>query len=143
MRSIFHDSSSQSLRARHIHRLNIAVQLLLRTLLVISLSRNSDTQSVRYAFDAGFPDFLVQLWVKTDVNCSLYEAWFAVRGGSNGGSEGMCTESRTEDYPPQLCVPRKCKMTTYHRQRSKLLDLFDSSRSPLLERDTMNLFWMP
>ena len=73
-RSILHHSSGQSLRARHVHSLHVAVQLLLCTLLVVSLSRDANAQSVRHAFDAGFPNFLVELRVQTDVFGSLYKA---------------------------------------------------------------------
>jgi hypothetical protein len=70
-RLVLHSNSSQSLRAWYIHRLHITVQLLLGAFLVVSLSRDPHTQSIGYAFDAGFPDFLVQLRVETDVDGSL------------------------------------------------------------------------
>ena len=54
-----------------IHSLHIAVQLLLCTLLVISLSADSHSETEWDALDAGFPDFLVELWIKADVGCAL------------------------------------------------------------------------
>jgi hypothetical protein len=69
--SVFHHRSGQSLRARHIDRLYIAVQLLLGTFLVISFPRDPDTQAVWDTFDTGFPNFLVELWVKAHVFRSL------------------------------------------------------------------------
>ena len=74
LRSILHHGSRQSLRARHVHRLHVAVQLLLCAFLVISLPRDSNAQSVGHAFDTGLPDFLVQLGVEADVFGSLFEA---------------------------------------------------------------------
>jgi hypothetical protein len=73
-KSVLHGNSGQPLRAWYIHRLHIAVQLLLGAFLVVSLSRDPHAQSIGYAFDAGFPDFFVQLRVETDVDGSLFEA---------------------------------------------------------------------
>lgn len=64
--------SLQTLRVLDIDSLNVAVQLLLSTLLVVSLSRDSDTKSVRNALDTSLPDLLVQLGIETDVGCALY-----------------------------------------------------------------------
>jgi hypothetical protein len=61
-----------------IDRLHVAVQLLLSSLFVISLSADAHTQSEGDAFDAALPDFLVQLWVKADVAGAL----LSLRGGS-------------------------------------------------------------
>jgi hypothetical protein len=63
----------QTLRALDIHSLDVAVQLLLGTLFVITLSRNANAKSVWDAFDAGFPDFLIELGVETDVGCALWK----------------------------------------------------------------------
>lgn len=46
---------------------DVAVQLLLSTFLVVSLSSDSKSHSVRDGFDTHFPDLLVQLWVETNV----------------------------------------------------------------------------
>lgn len=50
-----------------IHSLHIAVQLLLRALLIVTFPRDAHTQSIWNALDAGLPDLLVQLGVETDV----------------------------------------------------------------------------
>jgi len=68
---LLHNSRMQALRALHVYRLHVTVQLLLRTLFVVSLSGNSYSKSVRDALDAALPDLLVQLWVKADVFCAL------------------------------------------------------------------------
>lgn len=49
------------LRALDIDRLHIAVKLLPRALLVVTLPADAHAQSVWYAFHTAFPDFLVQL----------------------------------------------------------------------------------
>lgn len=69
--SIFHHNSSQSLRVLHVHRLDVAVQLLFRTFLVISLSRYPHAKSVWHTLNTRLPDFLIELRVKADVLGSL------------------------------------------------------------------------
>lgn len=54
-----------------IHRLHVAVQLLLGILLVVSSSGNSDAESVGNALDAALPDLLVELGVQADVGGAL------------------------------------------------------------------------
>jgi hypothetical protein len=56
-----------------IDSLDVAVQLLLGALLVVSLSADAHTQSEGDAFDAALPDLLIQLRVETDVAGSLPE----------------------------------------------------------------------
>jgi hypothetical protein len=56
-----------------IDSLDVAVQLLLGALLVVSLSADAHAQSEGDAFDAALPDLLVQLRVETDVAGSLPE----------------------------------------------------------------------
>lgn len=54
-----------------VHSLDVAVQLLLGTFLVVTLSGNTDSESVGDTLDAGFPDLLVELGVEADVGCAL------------------------------------------------------------------------
>lgn len=54
-----------------IDSLDVAVQLLLGALLVVSLSADAHAQSEWNALDAALPDLLVQLRVETDVAGSL------------------------------------------------------------------------
>jgi hypothetical protein len=54
-----------------IDSLYVAVQLLLSALFIVSLPADAHTQSEGNAFDAALPDFLVQLWVETDVTGAL------------------------------------------------------------------------
>ncbi len=53
--------------------LNVAVQLLLGTLLVVTSSGNADTQSVGDALDTVLPNLLVQRGVQTDIRGTLLE----------------------------------------------------------------------
>jgi hypothetical protein len=68
---VLNHSSLETLGILHIHCLNVAVQLLFRTLLVVTLSRNSDSQSVRNTLDTCLPDLLVQLRIETNIGCAL------------------------------------------------------------------------
>lgn len=64
---------------------DVAVELLLCALLVVSLSCDSESHSVWDVLDSHLPDLLVELWVETDVLCthvlrgelldSLYSPW--------------------------------------------------------------------
>lgn len=71
---ILHNDSLQplTLLLLNVHRLHITVQLLLRALLVVTFPRDTHAQSVGDAFDAGFPDLLVQLRVEADVFRALF-----------------------------------------------------------------------
>jgi hypothetical protein len=68
---ILNQSSLQTLRILNVYGLDIAIQLMRSTLLVVSLSRDSDTQSVRNTLDTSLPDLLVQLRIETNVGCAL------------------------------------------------------------------------
>ena len=60
---VLNDSRLKALGILDIHGLNVAVQLLLGTLLVVTLSGDADTETERNALDAGFPDLLVELGI--------------------------------------------------------------------------------
>lgn len=102
-----------------VHGLHVAVQLLLGTLLVVALPRDAYPESIGDAFDAGFPDFLVELWVETDVGGALW-VWVLVRGGKGRG--------------------KGRKRETYHAYSRELLDLLDRPGSALLKLHAMNLY---
>lgn len=72
LRRILDHRGLQTLGVLHVHRLDVAVQLLLRTLLVVTLPRYPDPQAERNALHTGLPDFLVQLRVEADVAGALY-----------------------------------------------------------------------
>ena len=64
---VLHNSRLQTLGVLHIHSLNVAIQLLLRTLLIITLARYPHSEAEWHALDTGLPDLLVELWVEADV----------------------------------------------------------------------------
>lgn len=70
--SILNQSSLQSLRILNIDGLDVAVQTLGSTLLVVTLSRDADTESVWNALDTCLPDLLVQLGIETNIGGALY-----------------------------------------------------------------------
>lgn len=53
--------------------LDVAVELLLGVLLVVTLAGDADTETERNALDAGLPDLLVELGVEADVGGALME----------------------------------------------------------------------
>jgi hypothetical protein len=73
-----------------VHRLHIAVQLLLRALLVVTLSRDPHPQSIWNTLDTRLPDFLVELRVETHVGGALVNVRIYLQGmgDGKGGSFG-------------------------------------------------------
>ena len=69
--SILDDHRLQTLGVLDVHSLDVAVQFLLRTLLVIPSPRDAHADSVRDTLHALLPDLLVQLRVDPDVDCAL------------------------------------------------------------------------
>lgn len=51
--------------------LDVAVELLLGALLVVTLPGDADAESEWNTLDTGLPDLLVQLWVEADVGGAL------------------------------------------------------------------------
>lgn len=68
---ILNDSGLQTLGVLDVHSLHVAVELLLRALLVVTLSRYPDSQAERHTADSRLPHLLVQLGVEADVGGSL------------------------------------------------------------------------
>jgi hypothetical protein len=56
---VLNNSRLETLRILDIHRLNVAIQLLRRTFLVVTLSRDSDSESEWTTLDTSLPDLLV------------------------------------------------------------------------------------
>lgn len=65
--SILDDLGVQTLGVLDVDGLDVGVELLLGALLVVTLTRDANAQAVWDALDAGLPDLLVQLGVKTDI----------------------------------------------------------------------------
>lgn len=61
----------QTLGVLDIDSLHEAEQLLLGTLLVITLSRDTHTQSVWHTLNTLLPDLLIELWIEADVPGTL------------------------------------------------------------------------
>lgn len=61
------DLSLETLGRGNIDSLDVREKLLLSTLLVVSLSRDADSDSVRNALDTTLPELLVQLGVESNI----------------------------------------------------------------------------
>ena len=61
--SILNDLGVQTLGVLDVDGLDVGVELLLGTLLVVTLTRDADTEAERNALDTGLPDLLVKLGV--------------------------------------------------------------------------------
>jgi hypothetical protein len=70
---VLDDLGVKTLGVLDVDGLDVGVELLLGALLVVTLTRDADTESVRDTLDAGLPDLLVELGVKADVLGSLGE----------------------------------------------------------------------
>lgn len=127
VRSIIHDTESasrvilldsqclQTLGVLDRNSLDIAVKLLLCALLIITLSRDAHTESVRNTLDTLLPDLLVQLRIEADVL---------------GALSRYISISLTHHCPSNA---------TYHLLVRKLLDLLDSTWCALLEAHAVDL----
>lgn len=68
---ILNDSGLETLGVLDVDGLDVGVQLLLGTLLVVSLTADADAEAEWNALDAGLPDLLVQLRVEANVGGAL------------------------------------------------------------------------
>ena len=57
----------QTLGVLDVDGLDVGVQTLLGTLLVVTLAGDADTETERNTLDTGLPDLLVQLGVEADI----------------------------------------------------------------------------
>lgn len=69
---VLDDSGLQTLGVLDVDGLDVGVELLLGTLLVVTLTGDADTKAEWNTLDTGFPDLLVQLGVEADVGGTLY-----------------------------------------------------------------------
>jgi len=69
--SILNNNSLETLGALDIHGLDVAVELLLGTLLIVTLAGDADTKTVWHTLNTGLPDLLVELGVEADVAGTL------------------------------------------------------------------------
>lgn len=109
----------QTLGVLDVNGLDVGVQALLGTLLVVTLARDADAQAEGNTLDTGFPDLLVELGVEADV-----------LGALNARSRGQLCASRERE---------RLRSKTYHGLLGKGADLLDGTGSTLLEADTVAL----
>lgn len=68
---VLNDGGQETLGVLDVDGLDVGVELLLGTLLVVTLTADADTEAERNALDARLPDLLVQLRVEADVGGTL------------------------------------------------------------------------
>lgn len=61
--SVLNDGGLETLGVGDVDGLDVGVKLLLGVLLVVTLTRDADTEAERNALDTGLPDLLVKLGV--------------------------------------------------------------------------------
>jgi hypothetical protein len=71
------DDRGETLGVLDVHGLDVAVELLLGTLLVVSPPRDADAEPVGDALDTLLPDLLVELGVQADIGGTLLREWLA------------------------------------------------------------------
>lgn len=69
--SVLNDLGVEALGVLDVDGLDVRVELLLGAILVVTLTRDADTEAERNALDAGLPDLLVQLGVEADIGGAL------------------------------------------------------------------------
>jgi len=80
---VLDDGGLETLGVLDVDRLDVRVQLLLGTLLVVTLTGDADAQAERNALDAGLPHLLVELGVEADVAGALQDTLALLRQKRN------------------------------------------------------------
>ena len=73
IRLLVNRGREEALGVLNVHRLHVAVQLLLGALLVVTLAGDPDAEPEGNALDATLPHLLVELGVETDVGGALFQ----------------------------------------------------------------------
>src|SRR4051812_22306541 len=107
------DDGRQALGVLDVHGLNVAVELLLGTLLVVTFPGDADTEPVWDTLDALLPNLLVELGVETDIGRALDPASVSCSFPDHSGGP-----------PPSRCRPRSGGQT-YHGLVGEGLDPLD------------------
>ena len=68
---VLNKSGLETLGALDVDSLDVRVELLSGSLLVVTLAGDADAKSEWASLDTGLPDLLVQLWVDADISGSL------------------------------------------------------------------------
>lgn len=71
---VVNNNGVESLDRGNVDWLNVSEKLLLGILILVSLSGDSDSESVRSSLDTSLPDGYVKLWVKSDILGSHVES---------------------------------------------------------------------
>lgn len=124
---ILNKSGLKTLGALDVDGLDVRVELLSSSLLVVTLAGDADAKSEWAALDTGLPDLLVQLWVDADIGGTLEGA--LVCGRMDGSFSSL--------LPDRIYAHRV--WVSYHGLLGESLDLLDGLWCTLLERDTMEL----
>ena len=115
----------ETLGALDVDGLNVGVETLLGTLLVVTLAGDADTETEGNTLDTSLPDLLVQGGVNTDILGALFR-------------EKEITSQLTGVARVYTGVLERV-VRTYHGLLGESTDLLDSTGSTLLEADTVAL----
>lgn len=129
LRLLLDDNRRETLGVLDVHGLNVAVELLLGALLIVTSARDADAESVWNTLDTLLPDLLVELGVDADIGgalSSIVSVPSTQAKASRASASGPILGSATSD-------------PTYHRLEGKGLDLLDGLGGPLLEAHAMQL----
>lgn len=107
----------QALGVLNVDGLDVGVETLDGTLLVVTLARDANTETEGDTLDTGFPDLLVELGVNTDVLGALF----------NTLTKGI--------------IEQGASVVAYHSLLSEGTDLLDGLGSTLLEADAVALYF--
>jgi hypothetical protein len=124
---VFDDLGVETLGVLDVDGLDVRVQLLLSTVLVVTLTADTDTEAEWDTLDTGFPDLLVELGVEAHILGALEDV-----------SMPSLDTRRQHDTRCGM-RPATQMLFTYHSLLSEALDLPDRPGSPLLEAHTVDL----
>lgn len=96
--SLIDDGGLQALRVLDVDGLDEGVELLLALLVVVTLTSDADTETVRDTLDAGFPDLLVELGVKADV-LGTHSPLSKIPDGLDGARSALLEGNTVQLFP--------------------------------------------
>lgn len=96
--SLIDDGGLQALGVLDVDGLDEGVELLLALLVVVTLTSDADTETVRDTLDAGFPDLLVELGVKADV-LGTHSLLSKIPDGLDGAGSALLEGNTVQLFP--------------------------------------------